>query len=604
MDNINKTKDSGMNKSRSGIFMILLVLITVAQCIFYIYLFTNVKTAHHEDEFFSYALSNSYKRPFLYGDKHQTFEANSLVRTGDDFKYSLMTNNDTRFKYDSVWYNQTEDVHPPLYYAILHTICSFTPYYYSWWYAMAINLVCFAVGQFFIYKLAKQICRNDIFALLSCLFFGFTLAGVNSAEFLRMYAMMNMFAVIYAYFSFRLFKIPKEEKCTAKDVLPVMLTAFFGALTQHLYIVLIFFITLLECVWLLCGKRIRTFFFYGFAAAIGVGASIAVFPATIRHVFGDVITYTHEPDAFIQSHQFLRLLIKETFGYEMSFYRFDGLTYFTTAMIFIIAFSAPVIFLFRKSSAVHKAAKVLKEMVIRLFRDNRELVIILAASAAFFYVLCVKVDYFSWGDDASRYLYCIVPFVCIAALKVLETVSVIWKNKKVCTALTCVSAAVCAAVLVIQNVIFDYNYVADAEITNGRIASYINNDDCVLLLKSPIFLPCFCEMLQNADTVYETVYTADEYMNEKSLEQYSKFIEEKNSIYVMFCDEDLDDKVTLDSLAAKANGEEGPEEKDEDILTSDDIIKYYEDTLGAESEYMTSEMVHNLHVNLYRFTKK
>ena len=137
------------NFSKMNIVFIAIILI---QMICLVLTFVTQKTANHEDEFFSYALSNSYYRPFIYGSAHQVRDNINVWMTGDDFKYYIETNENTRFHYDSVWSNQTADVHPPLYYAVLHTICSFFPNHFSWWWAFSINLICFAVTQFFLYK--------------------------------------------------------------------------------------------------------------------------------------------------------------------------------------------------------------------------------------------------------------------------------------------------------------------------------------------------------------------------------------------------------------------------------------------------------------------
>ena len=59
-----------------------------------------------------------------------------------------------RFDYKNVWKNQAEDVHPPLSYMFLHTICSIFPGIFSIWSAAVINIV-FALGTlFFLRKIA------------------------------------------------------------------------------------------------------------------------------------------------------------------------------------------------------------------------------------------------------------------------------------------------------------------------------------------------------------------------------------------------------------------------------------------------------------------
>ena len=56
------------NFSKMNIVFIAIILI---QMICLVLTFVIQKTANHEDEFFSYALSNSYYRPFIYGSAHQ-----------------------------------------------------------------------------------------------------------------------------------------------------------------------------------------------------------------------------------------------------------------------------------------------------------------------------------------------------------------------------------------------------------------------------------------------------------------------------------------------------------------------------------------------------
>lgn len=60
-------------------------------------------TAHHEDEYFSYGLANSQNRVYLYGSAFQVPDNYNVWMTGDDFKYYIETNEESRFSYDTVW---------------------------------------------------------------------------------------------------------------------------------------------------------------------------------------------------------------------------------------------------------------------------------------------------------------------------------------------------------------------------------------------------------------------------------------------------------------------------------------------------------------------
>ena len=61
-----------------------IILVGVQLCL-YIFLFLTVKTAHHEDEFFSYGMANSYDRPFLYGSAYSVYDNYNTWMKGRDF---------------------------------------------------------------------------------------------------------------------------------------------------------------------------------------------------------------------------------------------------------------------------------------------------------------------------------------------------------------------------------------------------------------------------------------------------------------------------------------------------------------------------------------
>ena len=174
-------KKVGKNKN-----IIVFVTIVLLQIVFLTGIFVVKKTGYHEDEFFTYGLSNSYKYPYLYGSDLQVYDNYDVWLNGTDFKNYICTNEETKFKYDSVWYNQATDTNPPLHYAVIHTISSVFCGHFSWWYAFSVNLVCFVIFQIFFYLLNVQILHSEKLAILVCAFWGFTLAGQGLFLFLRM----------------------------------------------------------------------------------------------------------------------------------------------------------------------------------------------------------------------------------------------------------------------------------------------------------------------------------------------------------------------------------------------------------------------------------
>lgn len=126
----------------------------------YTYFFFAKKKGYDSDEVWSYALSNSYYRPFL-----ETTAGWNMAYTKEDTHYIsewfngsvyhdyITVQKGQQFSYDSVWYNQANDVHPPLYYAIIHTICSFSPDIYSPWFALSVNYAAFILVMLLLFWL-------------------------------------------------------------------------------------------------------------------------------------------------------------------------------------------------------------------------------------------------------------------------------------------------------------------------------------------------------------------------------------------------------------------------------------------------------------------
>lgn len=130
------------------------------------------------------------------------------------------------------------------------------PDQFSWWWAFGINLFCFAVTQVFLYKFFSRFAKSQLAGVIVCIYWGLSLGGQSNVYFLRMYMMLTMFAVMYAYFSQTV--LTAEGKIPLKQFIFVGLTTFLGALTQHNFLVFAFMYTLIQCVVLLIKSVLRT----------------------------------------------------------------------------------------------------------------------------------------------------------------------------------------------------------------------------------------------------------------------------------------------------------------------------------------------------------
>ncbi len=75
------------------------------------------KRYYHIDEIFSYGLANQ--------QAHLSFEEGKYESSIKLFNNYLTVNKNSRFNYTRVYKNQAKHIHPPFYYFLFHSICSF-----------------------------------------------------------------------------------------------------------------------------------------------------------------------------------------------------------------------------------------------------------------------------------------------------------------------------------------------------------------------------------------------------------------------------------------------------------------------------------------------
>lgn len=587
-------------KSGKNICSKLFLLVLLLQIAFLICVFVFKKTGYHEDEYFTYGLSNSFRHPYLYGSDIQVTDNYDVWLTGKDFSDYIRTNEETKFRYDSVWYNQATDTNPPLHYAIIHTISSVFCGKFSWWYAFSVNLVCFAVFQLCFYLLNIQIFRSKKLALMICIFWGFTLAGQGLFLFLRMYAMLAAFTMAYVLVQLRLLE---KEKFQLRDGLLISLTAFGGAMTQHLFLPFAFFVTALLCLVFLVRKQWKKLFGCGLSALTGIALSFAAFPQTFDHLFHSRFQYSKEPDIRYQIPLLFSDALRSLSGIELV-RAADVLFYVRITIMFIIPIFLPLLYLFRKNilTLIRKKKAARKENKAgnaRAFRP--ETGILLISCAAFHVLVSSKFQYNDFGLDSIRYLYHILPFILVIGVCLIRMLYHAFSRRIRAEFCRIGTAVLACCVLVFQNVRFDPQYVISAAPENGRISEYTSGQTCILLPERVIFLPAYCRMMEPASEIYETFLQQDYYRSQKQKKEYQKIFD-KNEPFMLVFDsttllpddfyENYDPDDSFSMMLLKKNGEH---------WTKKEIVSYFEELSGYTAEHCTEETTHFNRIVAYRF---
>lgn len=235
------------------------------------------KSDYHVDEYYTFGLANHH------GGKTMEFQDGASYQGDQVFLDYLAASPEHRFDYGNVWDNQREDVHPPFYYVLIHTLCSFLPGVFDKWIGISVNLVCLVLADILLYLLARKVSGSWGMGILAAFAGGFSLLAVNMVLFIRMYAMLTVFFLALALLFCAYYE---KERLDAKFCILLFLIVVGGSMTQYYYLMYLFFLCLYFGVHLLIkGDRRNVLCYLGTLGAAGL-ACIALFPDMLRQIFG------------------------------------------------------------------------------------------------------------------------------------------------------------------------------------------------------------------------------------------------------------------------------------------------------------------------------
>ena len=496
-------------------YIIVLTVLIALQVICATYFFVFVKEGFHSDEVWSYGLANSFYEPFIYGDSlsNDASKCHKWV-DGSDFKDYLTVQKGEQFRYDSVWYNQSMDMHPPLFYTILHTICSFFPDIFSKWFGFAINIAAMIIGQIFLAKTGYIATKSKVFSIILCALWGFSCGFINLNMFVRMYSLLTMFSILFLYSHCRLYY---NEGSVKSNLIKIAVFAFCGALTHHYFLVAAFGLAACFCFYYLFKKQWKKMFAYALTMLGSIGLSIAVFPATIHHLFFMENTESRLATMMPLVHGFrscISYVLCALTGISISVFSTGFYAYIVVALVCLAAICIPLCFLFRKEEFFRKfKGKVFS--VLKSAKENFELFPAFAFLAVVFVMLVVSfnVNINVMKEHTDRYLFLIMPWAAFILLMAARFIfSWIKPLKKYSNRISAV--LVCFAVA-FSNIFCTKHYIFQRYIMGeGAIEdTCTENSEYVVCVNYEWIITCFTDKLMNCSRVFPTtVYT---YMDDK-----------------------------------------------------------------------------------------
>ena len=232
------------------------------------------KNQYQVDEQWSYAHANSNGKPYIAGEKTMYQWLDSKV-----YHDYLTVQRSDGFNYTHIYENLKNDMHTPLYFMILYTISYFFPDTFSPWIGGGLNIVLWIMTLVVMYRLSQKFLKNRWMALAPVILYSFSLIGISTAVYIRLYTMQTLLAT--CLINELLLYIEKQNTRYRFNALKIFIFSLLGMLTSYNSLVLSFVLSVVFGTYLLIKKEYRKILYLALAMVGSVIFFIYIFPYAI-----------------------------------------------------------------------------------------------------------------------------------------------------------------------------------------------------------------------------------------------------------------------------------------------------------------------------------
>ena len=261
-----------MCKKKMNGLLILLLLFEIFLVVF----LGSKKAGFYIDEIYSYGLSNSYYAPFL----RDIDNWRDNWQENDVFEDYLAVNKRDAFRFDSVFYNQSKDVNPPLFYCVIHLICSLSQGIFSKWQGLIVNLIFLIFTIVILYYIAIDIFENQWEALLIVAIYGLSAGTLSAALYIRMYMLLTLLCVCDGLVHAKLYDNNRKRK-----LLVLYLVTVTGFFVHYYFIIAAFFVSAVYSIIKIYHKQYKEFIHYALVRIGGILTAVLIYPTSITQIF-------------------------------------------------------------------------------------------------------------------------------------------------------------------------------------------------------------------------------------------------------------------------------------------------------------------------------
>lgn len=244
------------------------------------------KEGYHVDEVYTFELSNyQYTN---YGDMGGAY--GSWI-SGSDLKTVAEPDGTELFNFTIPYWNSETDNHPLTYYSVIHLFSSVSKMFHfgiSKWIGLIPNFIACLCATVVLILMCYELIKKRWIAVIMGAFWAMSIGAINTGVYIRMYAFLTFWCVLFAFLHLLFYKNLQEQKLNLRFVTIMEVCTTAGILSQYYFLIFAFFTCAITFFMIVFKRKWQILKGYVGMEFCGIFMAELLFPRmVVRLFFGD-----------------------------------------------------------------------------------------------------------------------------------------------------------------------------------------------------------------------------------------------------------------------------------------------------------------------------
>ena len=365
-----------------------------------IFVYQTKKVGLHEDEGFTIASSvnpdNGLMSGYKNNDVPEDLKEPPVWKTKEYVTNYMTLTPNNYLNFISIYMNQAHDNHPPFFYLLVHFSSMLFSGKFSIYTAFVVNIIAFAFSCVVLKKTLKLLGKENL-TIGALIFYGLSMGTISMVIYQRMYMLLNLFVMLYFYYSIKIYK--NDFALDKKTLLKLAVVTILGFLTQYFFAIYAGIVFIMMIIKMKKDKKEDKIKKYFVAHIIYAVIGILIFVPSMYHLFFSSrgISHLSNGNYFEYFGEYINQL-----AYAFSI-NTNTILVLTVSILFLIG----IIYLYKKS-------------------EDKFIVLLTIVPSIVYFILMVKLTPF----QELRYIMVVIPFIVLTVFMILDCIiNIKYKNQ-------------------------------------------------------------------------------------------------------------------------------------------------------------------------------